>query len=59
MWNVIANLSPSTFVPVGILAVLGLSIRPIFKYPHIWRYLEFRHRSRHSEGKRAKKDGVR
>lgn len=59
MWSIIANLSPSTLVPVGILAVLALSIRSTFKYPHIWRYLEFRHRSRHGGGKRAKKNSLR
>lgn len=46
MWNLIAHLPVPALGTAGILGLLGLCARPIFKYPHMWRYLESRHRSR-------------
>lgn len=30
---------------VAAIAVLGTSVRPVFRYPHMWRYLESRQKS--------------
>jgi hypothetical protein len=44
MWNALAHLVGPTFLTTAI-AVLGMSMRAVFRYPHMWRYLENRHRS--------------
>jgi hypothetical protein len=43
MWNALAHLAGPTLVTTAI-AVLGTSVRAVFRYPHMWRYLEIRHR---------------
>jgi hypothetical protein len=47
MWTVPLHLSGSVCGIVTVLVVLGVSIRSVFRYPHIWRYLEFRLLARH------------
>jgi hypothetical protein len=44
MWNVLAHLSGPALT-VAAIAVLGTSVRPVFRYPHMWRYLESRQKS--------------
>jgi len=44
MWNILAHL-PSPALTVAAIAVLGTSVRPVFRYPHMWRYLEARQNS--------------
>jgi hypothetical protein len=44
MWNALAHLAGPTLLTTAI-AVLGTSVRAVFRYPHMWRYLEIRHRS--------------
>jgi hypothetical protein len=45
MWTVPAHLSGPALVVVAVIVAVGLSIRPIFRYPHMWRYLESRLRT--------------
>jgi hypothetical protein len=49
----IVDLSASMLTCVGII---GMTVRSLLKYPHIWRYLEVRHRSRarHQRQRRRK-----
>jgi hypothetical protein len=42
MWTVLAHLSGPVLGVAAVLAVLGASARPIFRYPFMWRYLETR-----------------
>jgi hypothetical protein len=41
MWNALAHLAGPTILTAAI-AALGTSVRAVFRYPHMWRYLEFR-----------------
>jgi hypothetical protein len=41
MWNAVAHLAGPTLLTAAI-AVLGTSVRAAFRYPYMWRYLEFR-----------------
>jgi len=43
MWNALTHLTGPTLLTTAI-AVLGTSVRAVFRYPHMWRYLEIRHR---------------
>jgi hypothetical protein len=43
MWNAVAHLAGPTLLTAAI-AVLGTSVRAVFRYPYMWRYLEFRYR---------------
>lgn len=52
MLSAIVNLSISTITFAGLIAALAHSV---FRYPHIWRYLEVRHRSRRQLGERRTK----
>jgi hypothetical protein len=47
MWTVPLHLSGPVCGVVAVLIVLGVSARPVFRYPHIWRYLEARLLARH------------
>jgi hypothetical protein len=54
MWTVPLHLSGPVCGIVAVLIVLGVSARPVFRYPHIcfryphiWRYLEARLPARH------------
>jgi len=42
MWTVPIHLSGPACSVVAVLGVLGVSARPVFRYPHLWRYLELR-----------------
>jgi hypothetical protein len=42
MWIAAAHLAGPTLLTAAI-AVVGTSIRAAFRYPHMWRYLEFRY----------------
>ena len=44
MWNALAHLAGPTLLTTAI-AVLGTSVRAVFRYPHMWQYLEFRRRN--------------
>lgn len=59
MWNAIAHIPASTAAFTGMTATLGLAIRALFKYPHLWRYLETRHRLRRDRGEKTKKRNMR
>jgi hypothetical protein len=50
MWTVLAHLPGPVLGVTAVLAVLGASARPIFRYPFMWRYLETRLLTRHSCG---------
>jgi hypothetical protein len=45
MWIAVAHLAGPTLLTAAV-AVLGTSVRAVFRYPHMWRYLEFRCRHR-------------
>lgn len=47
MWIVHAHISGSTFSAVAVIFALGVFVRPILRYPHMWRYLEVRARMRY------------
>jgi hypothetical protein len=42
MWTLPIHLSGPACSVVAVLGVLGVSVRPVFRYPHLWRYLELR-----------------
>jgi hypothetical protein len=44
MWNVLTHLSGPALT-VAAIAVVGTSVRPVFRYPHMWRYLESRQKA--------------
>jgi hypothetical protein len=56
MWTFPIHLSGPACSVVAVLGVLGVSARPVFRYPHLWRYLGLRlnkkccHRSTKREG---------
>jgi hypothetical protein len=50
MWTVLAHPSGPLLGVTAVLAVLGTSARPIFRYPFMWRYLEIRLRTQQSCG---------
>lgn len=41
MWNALTHLAGPTLLTAAI-AALGTSVRAVFRYPYMWRYLEFR-----------------
>lgn len=43
MWNAFGHLVEPSLVAAAITAV-GTSVRAVFRYPHMWRYLESRYR---------------
>jgi hypothetical protein len=42
MWTLPIHLSGSACNVTAVLVVLGVSARPVFRYPHMWRYMELR-----------------
>lgn len=57
MWNAVAPFSGPTALFAG-ATVLGGAIRALFKYPHLWRYLEARHRLRRGCSEKGKRGSV-
>jgi len=57
MWTVPIHLSGPACSVVAVLGVLGVSARPVFRYPHLWRYLELRLNKKCCQ-RRAKQEGV-
>lgn len=58
MWTVLNHLSGPALDVAAVIAVLGISARPVFRYPYMWRYLESRlqtqHRRASNKGKRMR-----
>ncbi|MCU1685188.1 MAG: hypothetical protein JWQ81_5927 [Amycolatopsis sp.] len=48
MWNFVTHLQIPALGVGGGLAALGIGVRSVFRYPHMWRYLESRSRARGS-----------
>jgi hypothetical protein len=42
MWTVLVHLSGPACSVAAVLVVLGVAARPVFRYPHMWRYMESR-----------------
>ena len=47
MWTLPAHISSPCGGVVAVIMALGVFGWPILRYPYLWRYLEFRMRTRH------------
>jgi len=45
MWTVLVHLQIPNLGVASVVTALGVSVRPVFRYPHLWRYMESRLRS--------------